>query len=372
MPRAHAPGHVGSLLSARHVFRVIKGALVLLSVMAGASAYAQGAAASGSTASTAELTDDGTTAASSSFPISGEIRFSPMVTAGTFVGGESRRGGLDATFGYRFAFALSKQFTLSASQLINKTIASNADSGAVRPYDTSFGDVLLALSWSPRTTNAAGKSVPWTLPGKVRFGTSLTYSLPTSRTSRYQNRIGTVVPAFSLSRPDLFGGFLSLSYGFGLVKNLNRYTNSSVNVEDFGNLARPDGAELIGSQVMTGAGNVSFSLRNLLSANFQFSERWSASLTYLLFNNFRYYDAPDDQFTSIYAKPGRGRSDAQWGIAAVTYAFDKAGKTILSAQAFTVSPPFSADNRTFRFPFYDFRSTADNYSSVGLELQRSF
>ena len=91
---------------------------------------------------------------------------------------------------------------------------------------------------------------------------------------------------------------------------------------------------------------------------------------YLLLNNFKYYDAPCDQYTSIHATCGRGRSDTQVGIVSLGYDFD--GHTSLSLNALTASPPFSADNKSYRFPLFDFRSTTDNYSSVSAEVQFAF
>ena len=54
------------------------------------------------------------------------------------------------------------------------------------------------------------------------------------------------------------------------------------------------------------------------------------------------------------------------------YTLDKAETTSLGLDATTISAPFSADNSTFRFPFFDFRSLSDNYTSVSLTLTRAF
>lgn len=329
-----------------------------------------GASAATATASTEVVEKKEEASASSKFPISGDVRFDTMFSAGTFAPGESRRSGFDTILGYRFAFALPAGFTLAASQLITKTIVTNADSGAVRPDDTTFGDLFLSASWAPRITKADGTKAPYLLPGGVRIGLGLTFAVPNSRLSRFQGKYGALTPAISLSRPKLFDGRLSLSYSFAVVKNFNKYTNAVVSADEFPTLARPSGPELAGSDILTSAANTSFSLRNMVAASVEITKSLEFSLTYLLFNGYRYYSAPDDQYTSVYAKSGRGRADSQWGIVALTYSFDKAWS--LAAQAYTVSPPFSADNKTFRFPFYDFRSTADNYSSVGLELQRNF
>lgn len=329
-----------------------------------------GTSASSSTATTAAAEKKEEAPASSKFPISGEIRVDTMLSAGTFAPGESRRSGFDTILGYRFAFALPAGFTLAASQLITKTFVTNADSGAVRPDDTTFGDLFLSAGWGPRVTKADGTKAPYLLPGGVRVGLGVTFTVPNSRASRFQGKYGALTPAISLSRPKLFGGLLSVSYSFAVVKNFNKYTNAVVSADEFPTLARPSGPELVGSDILTSTANTSFSLRNMLSASVQITKALDFSLTYLLFNGYRYYSAPADQYTSVNAKTGRGRADSQWGIVALTYSLDK--NWSLAAQAYTVSPPFSADNKTVRFPFFDFRSMADNYTSVGLELQRTF
>jgi hypothetical protein len=352
--------------------------IVCLTGLDASTAWADGAAPAGATPGGGVATADSVGVAkkeepaSARFPINGEIRVDTMLSAGTFAPGESRRSGFDTILGYRFAFVLPHGFTLSASELITKTLVTYADSGASRPQDTTFGDVFLGASWGPRIRKADGKFEPWLLPGGIRPGFGLTFTVPNSRASRFQGKYGAFTPTISLAMADLLGGHVSLAYSFGFIKNLHRFTNATVSQGDFPTLARPSGPELAGSEILTSTANVSFAFRNMLAANVKFNDRWSASLTWLLFNNFRYYDAPADEFTSIYAKSGRGRSDSQWGIAAVTYGLDAESLWTLSAQAFTVAPPFSADNQTYRFPFYDFRSTADNYTSVGLELQRTF
>lgn len=311
---------------------------------------------------------------SANFPLSGDVRVDNTVGVGTFTPGESRRSSFDLGLFLRAGLSLGHGMNLGAIQTVTKNIVSNVDSGASRPYDTIVGDTLLTFAWSPTVLDATGEHQPWLLPGGIKFGLSLTAALPTSRASRFQTRYVGLTPSLSLVKPDLFAGKLSLVYAFGFTKNFNRLTTTSVDAVNFPTLARPEGPELVSGQteIATGTLNTSFALRNTVAISFLPTARLAIGLTWVLYNNFKYNDFPQDAYTSLNAKSGYGRSDLQWGIVTVGYTFDPAEKWTLSAMAFTASPPFSADNRTYRFPFLDLRSTADNYTSIGLSVNRTF
>ncbi len=337
-------------------------------------AYGQAAAAATATADIATGTKK-KKRPSDEVPLSGTVRVNPSLGAGSLVMGAGNRPSFDVSFGYTLMYALGKGLNLTASQLFNKNLVTNADSGATRPYDTTFGDVLVTLGWSPRLPDAKGTWKPITLPGGLRMNTSLTVTIPTSRASDYLGRYTTLTPALSVSKGGLWGDKLSLIVGVAMINNFNKYTTAILpNTPEFAGYARLNGQEVLqgGQEISTGQPLTSFAMRSLAVASLQLTKRVNFSLTYLLFKGFRYYDAPKDDNSSIYAKAGRGRNDSQWGIASLGYNLDEEGHTELSFSTFTASAPFSADNKTYRFPFWDFRSTADNNSSVGATLSHSF
>jgi hypothetical protein len=308
-------------------------------------------------------------APSAAFPISGNIRFNPQISGGTLQTGEGRRPALDLIFGWQVGARLLPGLSLSASQLVSKNIATNVDAATVREYDTTFGNIFLSLGWRPQVSDGAGGTTSLQLPGQIGLSFGVNAVLPTSRAARYQGLYTQLLPNASLSR--LFGK-LSVSYNFGFFKNFNKYTSAVVPRDEFPQLARPNGAESLGSFVATGQNLSSFGFRNILGVGYQISGRLSASVSTILFEGYRYYGPEQDQYTGRYAKSGRGRGESLWGIVSVSYALDEAGKTNLSLTSFTAAPPKTADNKSFRFPFWDFRSLADNYSSLGLELSRAF
>ena len=311
---------------------------------------------------------------SDAFPLNGDVRLDNTVGLGTFVPGEARRTSYDLTLFLRAGVALGHGASVGALQTVSKNIATNADNSSARPYDTVVGDTLVTFGWTPQRTGTDGRTQPLLLPGGIRLSASLIAALPTSRASRFQTRWLALTPSLSLAKPDLFHGKLSVVYALGFTKNFNRLTTTAVDAVNFPSLARPDGPELISgqSEIATGTLNAAFAVRNTLAVTWLPTPRVAVGLTYVLYNNFKYNDFSADGYTAAQAQSGRGRADVQWGLVSVGYTFDPDQKWTLSALALTAAPPWSADNQTLRFPFFDFRSSADNYTSLSLSVNRAF
>jgi len=314
-------------------------------------------------------------AANARFPLTGEVSFSGTAAGGSFVFGEQQRESLDGSLGLSVAYKIAPALSFSTSLSVSKNLITNVDSGAVRPYDTQFSDLDLRLAWTPQERGPKGKMQGYKLPGGFGVGFDLGAALPTSRASQFQTKLFSLSPGVSLSKTKLLGGMLTLSYKFVFSKNFHRYTNAVVSDAELAAVsARPGGAELLGdgAELATSAQNTSFSFRNRLLAAFEFGSHWNAAVSYTLSNGFRYTSVAVDEFSSPHAIGGRGRSDSQMGIVNLGYNIDKAGVHSLSASATTISAPFAADNKTFRFPFFDTRSLSDNYTSVSLSYARTF
>ena len=314
---------------------------------------------------------------SADFPLSGSVRVNPSFGAGTFVEGPGARPATDLIMGYSLRYAIAPGLAASWSELLIKNVVSNGDSGASRPYDTTIGDIFLGLSWTPQTKNAKGENEALLLPGKIKFSTSLSGSLGVGRAARFAGRYGGLGLGVGLSRADLFNGVLTLSAGFSGSRNFLRtggYAISDANAAGETNtMARPGGAEQLATGgVLIGSFPALVALRTSLSANVAIGKRWNIFATFLLINSFKSFDAPKDAFSAQLSKGGLGRSDSQWGIFGGSYNLNEAGTLVGSVSTFVVSAPFSADGKTWRMPFWDFRSAADNYATVGAELSYSF
>jgi len=309
---------------------------------------------------------------SAKFPLSGEVTLGTSVGAGTFVPGEGNRPAVDGYFSLRAAYQFMPGLSLSASELVYHNFVTNADSGAARPYDTDYLDPFFTLAFTPQTTVEDGTRQPYEWPGGVRISANVTARPRVSRASKFANQNLAIGPGLSLSRPKLFG-VLSLAIGTSIIKNFSDYTNATVDGNEFRVMGRPGGAEqLSGNLIATSTVNLSYYWRHSLSASLQLTERINFSVIYLLFNNFTAYDGPNDAYTSRYASLGRGRPDSQWGIASLSVGIDKASRSVVGLSAFTISSPLSADGKSYRFPFWDARSTADNFSSINLSLTQSY
>ena len=354
---------------ARAVQRAVLALLCLAATGVAADAFAQAALA------TLNAGDSGSAAGkqrrqAAPLPLTGSVSLDSWMGAGSFVPGESNRTTLDLQLGYRVAYAAPHGLTLSLSQVANKNAIASADSGAVRPHDTVFGDMVLAAAWAPRVQGDDGKDRRWLLPGGIAPSFVLSYSLPNSRGSQFTGRYGVGSLGINLAKPGLFGR-LTLIYGVAAQKALLSRIHPAVSAEDFPTLARPGGPEQVGNLILTGAGTLSYGFRQSFVASLQLSDRWSTSLTYLNSKRFVSYCPALDQYSSIYAT-GRCGSDSQAAFLSLNYALDEAGLWSATAMVSTGSSPRTADTHSFRFPFFDFRSTADNLSSVGLDLTRTF
>lgn len=180
---------------------------------------------------------------------------------------------------------------------------------------------------------------------------------PTSKVSQYESLLLGAFGRWAFFRS--FGPVV-LAYGGSFRKNFHRYASPSI---DPGGAARAysriGGAEdLRGSNVAIAGNNVSFAFLNALFVSWVPRADFSLSLSYGVSQAFTYTRYPRDENTSPNADPGRGRRDTAFGGLEAWYRFDQ--RFALAGGFFTSANPKTEDNQSFRFPFYDFKSTASN------------
>lgn len=332
------------------------------------------------------------------WPIGGLVSLSAAAGAGTFVTGEGNRTSVSSSLNLLINYRPAPGLTLMLSGTLNKTLKDFAeDPFAPRLRNSNFDDLLLIASWSPMvkddspkqelseekkkalaaaaavnptlvTSGGAGK--PLTLPGDIRVSFLGIIGFPTSKAAQFQTRRLNLIGAANFTKSL---GSVSLTYQPRFQKNIHEYTNPIVSFEPGSPtaIAREGGAEAVGeNQVAAGQQNISFAIRNALIANIAVTEELSFQVFYFLLHQYRYYDAPLDNLSSEHAKAGLGRLDLQFGSISANYVLP--GSWFASLSVSTFSQPWSADNTTLRFPFFDFRSTSDNISSLGLSFTRSF
>lgn len=234
----------------------------------------------------------------------------------------------------------------------------------------------------PRDVNL---SVAWGNPIEamkkyLTHSISLSFQLPASLLAQVQTRylwaeLGLML-GYSIKK------YVRFRYSFGIGKSFNRYTSPIFNQGDAGLpsiLLRQSTRTALdipeGQVPMPGVKNISWQVRNSLSVTFHPHKTVTIGVAFGLFNAFR-YPSPIDQFTpSIPTVEGDiqadsvGRIDFTTGNVFVSYR--PVRHFGLSVGAFSLQTPLMANNKNFRFPFFNFVTANDNTTTFYLSLTGS-
>ncbi len=325
------------------------------------------------------------------FPLAGNVSLGSTAGLGSFVSGPQNRTSLSGSLSLNVRMSPAPGVTLMIIQGISKTfIDSYGDDFASKARNTFVNDPVAFLLWAPTIGSGEahemteeekriaalnpmmavqGGGKPLALPGDIRVTFAGIFSLGTGRIARYRKQYGTAGIALNLTRN--FGS-LMLAYRLRYTKLFHEYTNAVVDTTllTSTSMAREGGVEDLGGGMMaTSTMNLSFHLRNRLLMNWNINSLWSVSAMFRVTNLFRYYDAPKDEFSSSFAKAGRGRSDTQLGSLSATMALKGIYWSLSST---TWSAPFTKNNKNYRFPFWDFTSASDNITTVSLSAMTTF
>jgi hypothetical protein len=196
--------------------------------------------------------------------------------------------------------------------------------------------------------------------------------MPTSILSRKMtNMYFALRPGVQFTR--LFFNRLYMFYEFRFTKFFNEYTTMTVDTEDEGTVAlvRQGGNEDLGSGlVSTGMSNLSFSFFNRIIGSVLITDELAFTLSWAMANGFTYESYPKDELAAEPAKGGRGQRDVMYGIAEVSYAFTPNFSVALGTN--TEQTPKTADNKGFRFPWWDFYSGPENVTLIYFDLVGTF
>lgn len=205
---------------------------------------------------------------------------------------------------------------------------------------------------------------------------SLSATLPLSWASQ---RSGTITNlAFNLPLNRVFGK-LWVQYAFNMGRGLHTtpmlQVNNTTLRDEQGNLllaCRQDQA-----LCATGMTNMEWTISNRIGGAYQATDNFSFGALLGVTNGFRYTLVPEvDEFTpkavdsngNPVAAVGPGRVDFISSSIFMTYFLNQIFSLNVSMNTF--GTPFTRDNKTLRFPFYDFFSGADSLTSysVGLSM----
>ncbi|HNZ04446.1 MAG TPA: hypothetical protein PLY68_07670 [Myxococcota bacterium] len=292
----------------------------------------------------------------------GSFSFGQSLGLGTFVADKFAR---QPYYGWSISlsprvFLYKKDLWLSAAFSMAGELSQSYSSGNTYPRVFMPSDFFVSLRYRYQIPVIKVNLQPW-----VRVGA------PTSAESRARDLYLSTGFGFNLNR--MFGKHVVLSYGFSFNKNWNGATN--VLLPATSSLIRLNGAEDAGSGQAYGAGSLTteLSIRNSLMASFIINEQWSITLMIAIGNSWSYLGAlptERDEFTNENAKPGRAQSDSTSGVIDVSYQpWEHVGFSLGLASS---QPAFSADNKSLRFPFFDFSSEGNNFTQFYFDVNVTY
>ncbi len=188
---------------------------------------------------------------------------------------------------------------------------------------------------------------------------------PTSYESRYRNLYLSTAAGLNLTR--MFGSHVLVDYMFRFNKNWNKTAQPTITGSQIA-LSRLRGNEDVGGgEVINGDdNNISYSVYNALTGSFIITDEWSITLQLAIQNSWTYLSIPKDEQSSPNAKEGRGQRDRTYGVLDITYQpWEHFGFSLGLSSA---QPAKTADNKSFRFPFFDFSSEGNNYTTVYFDI----
>ncbi len=247
-------------------------------------------------------------------------------------------------------------FSFSADVFWTHWMTPGGDSNG--PYKLRFQDPELSASWSGYTF----ESIDTTVSARYALG------LPASKISQAAGLVVSNSLSANVSRT--FFDKLSLKYSLG-GSWMPHSEPDQVLPENIVDVYRPN--EAIGSDVRVGGLNTQFGLTNALSASIPVWDKLSASASYSLTKYWTYHQDNDDENTSPHATIGRGTADMT--LASVALSYPLGDYVNLSGGIRTQQTPKTADNSSFRFPFWSFsgrNAAAGNRSAVQLSVSGSY
>lgn len=200
---------------------------------------------------------------------------------------------------------------------------------------------------------------------KFMLNAALGFVLPTSKASWTTNLYTGIVPqlgiAFKLAQ---FG----ISYNVSYTHNFNKYTSASVNPNEVDALARAAGNELLSASNIAIDGVLTeMELVNSFTISYDILDNLTFALG-LAFADYWTYDnktiTRDDDLVNPNAKVGRGHG--QMSAGSISLAYSPWEYTTLTLFLKSEQPWKQLDNKEMRFPWFDFTSTAKNYTKFGL------
>lgn len=245
-------------------------------------------------------------------------------------------------------------------------------SNATKPNEFRMSDIGVSASW-------AGYEIE---PIEARVSGSASVYFPTSRVSRTENLIATNIVGASLSRT--FFDKLNLRYGMSGLWLPHTTTSPTIptdvdTVFRTGTLIVDATSDLAGNGEAKIAGyNIEWGMSHSLSASIPIWEDLSFSASYAFSKYWTYNIDNDDQFAADTVDENgdrivdTGRASSNVAGTTLTLSYPVHEYLSVSGGLYTRGPVKTRDNKSFRFPFWNFNGAANNFSAVQLTLSTRY
>ena len=270
---------------------------------------------------------------------------------------------VNMNLGASFSYAFLDQFIATTNIGVSQWLT--AGGGVNDAYETRISDLSFDIFWF-------GKSIEKT---RTNFSVDVGGSFPTSRFSRAATVIFDPFAAFIIRQPLL--GKMFFVGSFVVSKTFHRKTSpvadlNSNRIDDANPLFRANGAEDLGDGLVAiGGRNTEYAIAPTIGFNFIVLPKMTASVRYRYARFWTYaiddiQDCENDPRCGLYGDSGRGVGDQVSGSIGVNYQLSK--HFFLNGSLSSAQSPKTADNSSFRFPFWNFEGAASNNSAINLGL----
>lgn len=323
--------------------------------------------ASSAAAATSDI--DTKAQAKNKFPVSATVVYDNSLGVGTFVANEyARNPSWSMSLSLRPSLTLWEKLRLSLRADVVKNLTTSYQGNA--NADASAESYMRQLTVSDLMLIASYPEIYKEPITGIGIGANLTAYAPVSMLSRSTNQVLALRPGVAVSWA--WEG-LSLGYSFFFRKNFNTTTNVTHDLSYLPNSLqyRPGGPEdMGGGEIAIGElRNTSHMVYNGFEAGYTFFDVLTATASLTVVNSFKYTQPLSDEYSSPYARAS-GQTDLTMGALDLSYqAWEHLGFSIGIS---SLQPAFTSDNKYLRFPFFDFVSTADNYSALYFDVVGTF
>ena len=193
----------------------------------------------------------------------------------------------------------------------------------------------------------------------ISFGSSLGFTVPTSKAARSAGLITTIGPGLSANWKS---GGLTIGVNGGYTYFINKDATVQIDCD-----IAPENCEISGTD--TAIPNALHNLSTGLAVNYRFKFGLTTGVNYGIANGFSAVKFKKDEFSAPIAQEG-----LQTGLGRQTFSarvgYSILPKTSISLRMTTGGGIYSNDNRRYRFPLFDTESNLHHRTTYGFSLNQ--